>query len=195
MEVLIAMVPSTPMLFLVRHAHSDYSPDEMRGLSESGRRAAQRVADLLEDQRIAMIVSSPYTRAIQTVQPLADRVGVSIRVDPDLRERHLSAGPLDDFRRSLEATWRDFDLAYPGGESSVSAQVRVSQTIRRVVAAAGDCNVVVASHGNALALFLRTLDSQVDFGFWQKMSLPDVFAVEPQGEMPWSFRRVWRDAD
>jgi phosphohistidine phosphatase SixA len=32
------------MLFLVRHAHSDYSPDETRSLSESGRQAARRVA-------------------------------------------------------------------------------------------------------------------------------------------------------
>ena len=64
------------MLFLVRHAHSDYGPDEMRPLSESGHRAAQRVADLLEDRGVAMIVSSPYTRAVQTVQPLAGRLGL-----------------------------------------------------------------------------------------------------------------------
>ena len=70
------------MLFLVRHAHSDYGPDEMRALSESGQRAAQRVADLLEDRGVAVIVSSPYTRAVQTVQPLADRLGFRSRSTP-----------------------------------------------------------------------------------------------------------------
>jgi broad specificity phosphatase PhoE len=181
------------MLFLVRHAHSDYSPDDTRGLSESGRMAAVRIADLLEDRGIAAIVSSPYTRAIQTVQPLADRIGIAIQVDPDLRERHLSAGPLDDFQRCLEATWRDFDLAYPGGESSAAAQARVSRAIGRVLAFGSDRNVVVASHGNALALFLRTIDSKVDFGFWAKMSTPDVYAVAPRNETAWSYRRVWTD--
>ena len=179
------------MLFLVRHAHSDYVPDEMRALSESGQRAAQRVADLLEDRGVAVIVSSPYTRAVQTVQPLADRLGISIAVDADLRERQLSAGPLDDFQRWLEATWNDFDLAYPGGESSAAAQERVSRAIRRTVEAAGDRTVVVSSHGNALALFLRTIDSTVDFQFWSKMSVPDVYAVEVRRETPWSYRRIY----
>jgi 2,3-bisphosphoglycerate-dependent phosphoglycerate mutase len=179
------------MLFLVRHAHSAYGPDEMRALSEAGHRAAHRVADLLEDRGVAMIVSSPYTRAVETVQPLADRLGISIAVDSDLRERHLSAGPLDDFQRRLEATWSDFDLAYPGGESSAAAQTRVSRAIRRVVESAGDRTVVVASHGNALALFLRTIDSTVDFRFWSGMSMPDVYAVEPRKDAAWSYQRVW----
>jgi len=179
------------MLVLVRHAHSDYGPDEMRALSEPGHRAAQRVADLLEDRGVAMIVSSPYTRAVQTVQPLADRLGVSIAVDSDLRERHLSAGPLDDFQRWLEATWSDFDLAYPGGESSAAAQERVSRAICRIVKSAGDRTVVVSSHGNALALFLRTIDPTVDFRFWSRMSVPDVYAVEVPREAPWSYRRIY----
>lgn len=181
------------MLFLVRHAHSDYGPDEMRGLSDSGHRAAQRVADLLENRGVAMIVSSPYTRAVQTVQPLADRRGMSIAIDSDLRERHLSAGPLDDFQRWLEATWTDFDLAYPGGESSAAAQARVSRAIRRIVESAGDRTVVVSSHGNALALFLRTIDPTVDFQFWSRMSTPDVYAVAPRNDAAWSYQRVWSD--
>ena len=179
------------MLFLVRHAHSHYGPDEMRALSEPGHRAAQRIADLLEDRAIATIVSSPYTRAVQTVRPLAERIGVAIQIDADLRERQLSAAPLDDFERWLEATWRDFPLAYPGGESSAAAQARVSRAIRRIVESAGDRNVVVASHGNALALFLHTIDSSVDFQFWSKMSTPDVYAVAPRSETAWSYQRVW----
>jgi len=179
------------MLFLVRHAHSDYGPDEMRALSESGRRAAHRIADLLQDRGITMIVSSPYTRAVQTVQPLADRLGMSIQLDSDLRERLLSTGPLDDFQRRLEATWSDFDLSYPGGESSAAAQARVSQAIRRIVGTAGDRHVAVASHGNALALFLRTIDSTIDFQFWSRMSMPDVYAVAPHNDTAWSYQRIY----
>ena len=141
-----------------------------------------------------MIVSSPYTRALQTVQPLAGRLGLSIAVDGDLRERQLSAGPLDDFQRWLEATWSDFDLTYPGGESSAAAQARVSGAIRRIAESAGDRPVVVASHGNALALFLRTIDPTVDFQFWSRMSLPDVYAVEPLKDAAWSYHRVWSDS-
>ena len=179
------------MLYLLRHAHADYSPDETRSLSESGRRAAVRVADLLLDRDVSAIVSSPYRRAIETVQPLADRLGVEIQVDPYLRERLLSTGPLDDFHRSVEATWQDFDLTYQGGESSASAQARVSTAIRAIAESSGGRNVVIASHGNALALFLRTLDAHVDFAFWARMSMPDVYAVDVGDG--WSYRRVWSE--
>lgn len=128
------------------------------------------------------------------MEPLADRVGIAIQVDPDLRERQLSVGLLDDFRGALEATWRDFDLSHPGGETSAAAQARVSRVIRRVAEAAGGRNVVIASHGTALALFLRTIDAGVDFGFWARMSMPDVYAVETRSEAPWSYHRVWREA-
>ena len=180
------------MLYLVRHAHADYSPDEARRLSDQGRQAAVRVADLLLDRDVSAIVSSPSRRAIETVQPLGDRLGLPVQVDADLRERHLSTAPLDDFRGSVEATWRDFDLAYQGGESSAAAQARISRAIRGIAEAAGDRNVVIASHGNALALFLRTLDAHVDFAFWAHMSMPDVYAVDVRGV--WSYQRVWSEA-
>ena len=61
-------------------------------------------------------------------------VSGTIEIDSDLRERHLSAGPLDDFTAALEATWRDFDLVHAGGESSAAAQARVSRAIRRIAA-------------------------------------------------------------
>ena len=163
----------------------------MRALSQAGRRESQRVADLLEGHDVAAIVSSPYTRAIQTVQPLADRLGMTIEIDPDLRERHLASSPLNDFQASLEATWRDFDLALPGGESSAAAQSRVSRTIHRIAATGESRDVVIATHGNALSLFLRTLDPSVDFAFWMRMSLPDVYAVATSPEGAWSYRRVW----
>ena len=164
----------------------------MRGLSDAGRQQSERVADLLEGHDVAAIISSPYTRAIQTVQPLADRLRMSIGIDPDLRERHLSSSPLPDFRASFEATWRDFDLIHPGGESSAAAQARVTRAIRRIAPLGHSRDIVIATHGNALALFLRTLDANVDFAFWNGMSLPDVYAVETHPDA-WSYRRVWLD--
>ena len=179
------------MLFLVRHAHSEYSSDEMRGLSDLGRAAAQRVADLLERCDVSRIVSSPYTRAVQTVQPLADRLGIPVQIEPDLRERQLCSEVVDDVHRRLEVVWRDFDFCYPGGESSAAAQARVRDAIERIAAQFAGRNVAIASHGNALALFLRTLDPTVDYAFWACMSMPDIYAVEEQDGRGRAYRRVW----
>jgi 2,3-bisphosphoglycerate-dependent phosphoglycerate mutase len=181
------------MLYLVRHAHSEYSPDDMRGLSARGHEAAGRVADLLESCELSRIVASPYTRAIQTVQPLADRLRLPIEIERDLRERLLCNEVLDDIHGPLEKAWRDFDFCYPGGESSAAAQTRVRNAIERVAGETDGRNLAIASHGNALALFLRTLDQSVDYAFWSRMSVPDVYAVDTRAAGRWTYRRIWSD--
>ena len=57
-------------IYLVRHAHSDYSSgdDETRALSERGRIDALAVTELLLKEHIQVICSSPYVRAVQTVE-------------------------------------------------------------------------------------------------------------------------------
>jgi 2,3-bisphosphoglycerate-dependent phosphoglycerate mutase len=163
----------------------------MRGLSKDGHAAAQKVAELLAPLGIVSIHSSPYTRAIQTVQPLADRLGRSVTIHDDLRERRLADGPLDDFASALAATWEDFDLVHAGGESSRAAQARVAAAITRIAEDAGTGRVAVATHGNALALYLRTLDASVDHTFWSSMTTPDVFAID-RAASPWRFARLWK---
>ena len=45
---------------------------------------------------MAAIYSSPYPRAVQTVEPLSRRLGFEIGLVDDLRERLLSLGALPD---------------------------------------------------------------------------------------------------
>jgi 2,3-bisphosphoglycerate-dependent phosphoglycerate mutase len=180
------------MLYLVRHAHSDWTPDEMRPLSASGRAAAERVADVLAPMGVVSIHSSDFARAVETVRPLADRLGLTIETHPELRERQLSAGEVADFKEAVKATWDDFAFRHPGGESSAAAQARVGRAVRRIAASAPGGNVAIASHGNAIALFLHTLDPQrVDYGFWDAMTFPDIHAVDTPAGAGWTFRRIW----
>lgn len=47
---------------------------------------AESVAEHLADERIEMVLSSPYPRCIETVQPLADLLGLEVVVDAALAE-------------------------------------------------------------------------------------------------------------
>jgi 8-oxo-dGTP diphosphatase len=63
-------------LFIVRHAiagdRSKWSTeDRHRPLTKRGHRQARAIADRLEDRGIERIISSPYDRCTQTVDPLA----------------------------------------------------------------------------------------------------------------------------
>ena len=68
---------------MVRHAHAgakDRGTDEdrLRPLSDRGRREALALADLLAPHEPRRIVSSPLVRCLQTVGPLAARLGVAV---------------------------------------------------------------------------------------------------------------------
>ena len=78
-------------LFLVRHAHagkrSDWDGDDTaRPISERGEAQSASIAKLLADRSVRRIVSSPYVRCVQTVEPLGREVGVAVEADDRLAE-------------------------------------------------------------------------------------------------------------
>jgi len=88
-----------PQLFVVRHAdaghRSDWDgPDHTRPLSDRGWRQAKGLVDLLAETGVRRLLSSPYTRCVQTLEPLAERLGLAVEPDPRLTEGAGAAGPL-----------------------------------------------------------------------------------------------------
>jgi 8-oxo-dGTP diphosphatase len=76
---------------LLRHAHAGdreawSGDDRLRPLDERGREQALAFRDLLADRRIARIVSSPYVRCVETVEPLAAALGLPVETDDRLGE-------------------------------------------------------------------------------------------------------------
>jgi 8-oxo-dGTP diphosphatase len=77
--------------YLVRHGaagdrHAWHDPDELRPLTEEGWRQATALVDLLADAEIDRLVSSPYVRCVQTLEPLAEARGLPIETSPVLAE-------------------------------------------------------------------------------------------------------------
>ena len=78
-------------LLLVRHAvalrRRDWAkPDSSRPLTPRGYRQAEALPDLLSAYPIARILSSPSLRCVETIQPLAARLGLPIEEVPQLSE-------------------------------------------------------------------------------------------------------------
>ena len=78
-------------LFVVRHVKAGdrsrwQGDDEHRPASKSGRAQALALADRLERESVSALFSSPALRCIQTVEPLADRLGLKVEVDERLAE-------------------------------------------------------------------------------------------------------------
>ena len=76
---------------LLRHAsagdrHDFEHDDRRRTLDERGRRQSDELVELLRPFGVRRILSSPYVRCVQTVQPLATALGVELEEDARLAE-------------------------------------------------------------------------------------------------------------
>jgi 2,3-bisphosphoglycerate-dependent phosphoglycerate mutase len=165
-----------PTVYLVRHCRASGQEPEA-GLTAEGEAQAERLADFLAPLGVERIVSSPFARALASIEPLARRMGLAVETDERLAERVLCGAPRADWREQLRASFEDLDLCLPGGESSRAAMARGRAALEHA-ARTGASMVVVVSHGNLLALLMRSFDGQFGFDEWARLGNPDVFRLE-----------------
>src|SRR5580692_4260809 len=173
-------------VLLVRHAEP-VAPgtsgfDEFtRPLTTKGMRDAEQLREIHSSTRIDAAYSSPYLRARQTIEPIARARGLAIATIEDLRERMLSLAELPDWKTHLKRTWEDFDYAPPGGETGRIAQARVVRVLDAIAWRHSAGTVIVASHGNLIALALHAFMPNVDYKFWESIPTPAVFTLTRDG--------------
>ena len=114
-------------MLLIRHARAgeraEWSADDRRRpLDERGRKQAADLVAALSKYRLARILSSPYDRCVQTVEPLAQARGLEVEIRDELgEEQQLDEGV--ELVRSL----LDQDVALCGHGGLSDALVGVSQ--------------------------------------------------------------------
>jgi broad specificity phosphatase PhoE len=176
-------------LVLVRHAQAlpPDTPgweerDDERPLSSEGLRQADDLAFELDPYGLTAIYSSPYARALQTVEPIARRRMMSVQVLDDLRERRLTPALQDDWHEVLARSWTDPDYALTGTESARVAQRRGIGVLDLLRARHLDGGrLLVGSHGNLISLILQTFEPAVDLAFHFAMPTPAIYHLEHDG--------------
>lgn len=68
------------------HRHDFEHDDRLRSLNGRGRRQSAELVELLRPLGVRRILSSPYARCVQTVEPLAAALGVELEQDLRLEE-------------------------------------------------------------------------------------------------------------
>ena len=160
-------------IYFIRHAHSNYTPDEYnRPLSENGRFEAEKLVNLFEEIKIHAMYASNYLRAIETIQPIAKIKDLTIEQMEQLNERVLSATPLDDFEEAIQKVWNNPTFHFPGGESNIEAQNRVIPAIEELIVKHQDETIIIGTHGNIFTLILNYYDAQYGLAYWKNLKMP-----------------------
>ena len=132
----------------MRHGETDWNAEGRlqghtdRPLNAYGRRQATELAQRLAGEGADAIYTSDLARATETAQILGARLGLTVVVDPDLREKNWGTweGLTGDERVHVE-----FE-----GESTEEHRDRVMAAVRRIAARHPDQRVVVVTHGGSL---------------------------------------------
>jgi probable phosphoglycerate mutase len=142
-------------------------------LSDNGREQAERLAARLAKDPIDAIYVTSLRRTAQTAAPLAARLGLTPRVEPDLREVHLGEWEAGRFRKMVadnhpvaERMWAEerWDVI-PGAEPADVFTARTGGALQRIAKAHRDQLVAVVVHGGVIAALLAMATRSRPFAF------------------------------
>ncbi|WP_338066675.1 histidine phosphatase family protein [Peribacillus acanthi] len=176
-------------IYVIRHCEAEGQPSEAK-LTNKGDIQALELAEFFLDTKIDRIISSPYKRAIQSIQPLANLLNVEIELNSLLSERVLSTNNYSDWYEKLRNTFNDFELKFEGGESSQEAAKRIIGVVEEVFKSENE-NTIIVTHGNLMALLLNYVNKKFGFDDWKNLSNPDVFLLKVQNDNV-TYARLWK---
>ena len=177
--------PGAADLLLIRHGESQAAvegvPFPMKdghgdpALHPNGQQQAIAVGERLKTWPIAAIYVTTLQRTHQTAAPLARHLGLTPKVEPDLREvclgqwdaglYRLKAAEGDPiFRRSIDnQEWGEI----PGAETTAELQARVRNGLLRIASSHPDQLVAVVVHGGVIAAAMSLATGAAPFAFLQ----------------------------
>jgi 2,3-bisphosphoglycerate-dependent phosphoglycerate mutase len=138
-------------LFVIRHATPEDGdfPNRERPLGELGRRQADGLAEWLAGKGIDAVYTSPFRRAMETVEPFC-------------RTADLQAQVLENLRESTKY------------ELLPEVRTRMVETVQHIVDANPGERVVVCTHGGTLWGLISHLDPEFGYDQYRQLGTPDV---------------------
>lgn len=181
-------------VYFIRHAQSDrfVHDDRTRPLTSEGMKDTRKITEVLENSGISHIISSPYTRTIQTVTDLSERLGLEIETEEDFRERNAGQWHGENFIEFIRSQWEDFSYHILDGECLADVQKRNISALHRWIDKYNGETIAIATHGTALSTMINYY--YPGFGFESFMRIidymPYVVKMELDGDKCLSFEEI-----
>jgi probable phosphoglycerate mutase len=132
-------------------------------LSAVGEAQARAVRDALAGERVAALYSSDLARVRQTAAPAAARLGLPVRLEPALRERHYGKFETLTYAEARERLPQDYarfkakdpDYDFGTGETLRAFYERAVAGVAAIAARHAGQTVLVFTHGGVLEMVHR----------------------------------------
>lgn len=185
------------IIYLVRHAESPYTEgnERTRGLTLEGKMNAEKITEILKDEEINIITSSPYARAILTLEGLAKELELDIQIFEDLRERHFSDYIItnEEFMPAVKKMFDDPSYALPGGESNTVCQNRSVVVLKNILEEHKGNKVAIGTHGNVMTLMMNYFNSNYGLDFMNQTKKPDIYKLKFKDLVLEEVTRLWKE--
>ena len=176
-------------LYLVRHAQAHPQTDQPEPdwpLSAVGAEQARGLVPILQRLGVQRLYTSPYLRCRDTLAPFAAASGLECTPHAGLRERRIAPQWQRDFREVWRRSWEDFAYAFPGGEDSWTCRTRITAAVTEIAARHPGETLALGSHGNAIGLFLHSVEATVGEADASALRTPEIVKIEQRnGHLVW----------
>ena len=156
---------------IIRHARTVWNLEkkiqgrEDIALCRQGIDEAAHWGDILKFEKFSLIVSSPMIRARQTSEIIAEKIGIDIAFDDNLREQDFGSWEgkkIADIRKDEPGIIeiqesRGWDFCPPEGESRNSVLKRALKAIRKATDIYDEHHVLVVTHNSVIKSILYSL--------------------------------------
>ena len=169
-----AFRPRCDRFYFLRHGQTEHNRQRIcQGhtdvpLNATGLAQAEAAAVVLAGVAPVAIAASDLMRVRQTAMPIAERLGLEITIDPDLRERNF--GIFED--RRIEGQLWSFD--HPSVES---IETFVDRSLAGFKAGLTADDALVVTHGGLRRVLAGALDLEMHYWSWHN-ALPLRFTYE-----------------
>lgn len=171
-------------IYLLRHCEATGQEPDAK-LTEKGKEQAKEIACFFENQPIKHIISSPFARAIQSIEPTANILRLQLQIDNRLMERRLVSQTTTGWLKRIAASIKEKEIKMATGESSQD----ITTSLFEVLESAND-GTVISTHGNMIGLILNQIDGLSGFKEWIELSHPDVYKLIVEKE-EYCAKRIW----
>ena len=176
-------------IYLIRHGKAAMEGSDIeRVLDEDGKVQAislcKKIKEQFKDKKIK-IFSSPFKRAMQTVESLSKEMNVQIEQTASLEEIRMGKDPQLSKHQIIEKMWANDNFKT---ENGISQSEHVSIIKGKLDMIFNDFynnkyDLILVSHGNSIGIILKYFfDIQFNFEDWKKISMPDMYYLEFNNE-------------